>query len=415
MDDSLQKIKVLYVGFTEIGDNDATGNTLSSIFDGWNDVDVIQYSLDYSSCNHVGRGKVIYTDKLLSLGYYLVKSFYRKFGSTNRMAVIDHNTSFQSKGSLGKAVLDLLPKCISQRGSNAIKEFHPDFVYTLAENISTLRISIAMAKKYGIPVVIHVMDDYEETIYTSGLCHRFFRKQYIRYLSKLYDHVRFGIAISEKMKNEYQRRHNKPFITAMNCVGERPLQVYQPNEPLRMIFSGGLHGGRAQSIAAIGKVIQECDDLKQRVQLEVFTSNACYKQYKDLLSNAAIVKEYVPRDRYFENLSKADILLHVESFDKNEINYFRYSMSTKIPEYLSVGRAVFCYGPMEICTVEFLQESGAGMVASSQKELEKCLLELSSDNLLREAYANRAYEKSKIFTKENVRSVLLGQLQQWKE
>lgn len=405
------KIKILYVGFTEIGDSDATGTTLKNIFEDWNDVDIMQYSLDYSSDNHSGQGEKIYINKLLSPTYFIVKSFYRKRTERGVNSGGNNNRSFTSNSvSLGKAVLDVLPKRLSFKDQNAILDFKPDIIYTLAENISTLRVTLKIAKKCKVPIIVHIMDDIESTIYTSSKTISSFRRMYLHLLNETYKYVPFGIAISKKMADEYQMRHGKIFITAMNCIESLPKRPYEDHPILDLVFSGGLHGGRAYSLLEIGKLIQNNPILKGKMHLVIYTSRGDIEKYGAIFDGIAELNEYVPREEYFENLYTADVLLHVESFEENEINYFKYSMSTKIPEYLSVGRPVFCYGPMDICTVEFLKNSGAGLVASSHEELEKCLLKLVNDYTLRNDYANRSYCQSDQFTKERVRSVLLGKL-----
>lgn len=66
--------------------------------------------------------------------------------------------------------------------------------------------------------------------------------------------------------------------------------------------------------------------------------------------------------------------------------------STKIPEYLSVGRPIFCYGPEEIATVAYLAEKRAGMVATQMQDVRDSLLRLVCDQALRETLGHRALQ-----------------------
>ena len=52
-------------------------------------------------------------------------------------------------------------------------------------------------------------------------------------------------------------------------------------------------------------------------------------------------------NRYLIICLKADILVHVESFEKSNM-ICNYSMSTKIPEYLSIGRPIICFGQWKL-------------------------------------------------------------------
>lgn len=56
-----------------------------------------------------------------------------------------------------------------------------------------------------------------------------------------------------------------------------------------------------------------------------------------------------------EKLNDADYLLFLESFDKNSINSTKYSLSTKIPEYLSLNKPIIAIGPPEVSSIKYLK------------------------------------------------------------
>ena len=85
----------------------------------------------------------------------------------------------------------------------------------------------------------------------------------------------------------------------------------------------------------------------------------------------------------FENLARADILLHVESFEEKEKNYFRLSMSTKIPEYLSVGRPVLVVGPDDIGSVEYIRQNHVGYAVNRMEECPDLFAKLNREELQR--------------------------------
>jgi len=193
----------------------------------------------------------------------------------------------------------------------------------------------------------------------------------------------------------FEKKHNKPFSYAMNCIDSLHFVPINVNERLRLLFSGGLHGGRADSLELMGQMIKEDKILNRLVSLVVYTSKGNMLKYSYLESAGIEMKEYVPVEKMFENLSSADVLVHVESFDKNEIDFFRYSMSTKVPEYLSVGRPILCFGPMDICTVSYLAERGVGIVANNESELKDAILRLALDEVLRMECATKALVTAK--------------------
>ena len=83
-------------------------------------------------------------------------------------------------------------------------------------------------------------------------------------------------------------------------------------------------------------------------------------------------------------------------------------MSTKIPEYLSVGRPIFCYGPDEIATVAYLTEKNIGVVATKNQDIRDALLRLVSDHELRETLGNQAIQ---VAQEEHLDSVIGARLE----
>ena len=97
----------------------------------------------------------------------------------------------------------------------------------------------------------------------------------------------------------------------------------------------------------------------------------------------------------FQNLQQADFLLHVESFDEDDINFFKYSLSTKIPEYLSVGRPIICYGPKNVGTVEYLNNRKLGIVSDDVEELIIQLKAVIGNDSLIDEISHRCVECAK--------------------
>ena len=389
------RIRMLYVSYTLLGDECATGQTLQNIFNACNKVDVMQYCLDYSSDYHnCNRDTVFFSAKKSPL-FYSLKSIYRKRdkGKPNRGAAVETN---RIGGNpiviIARAILDVLPKRLDRGELGRIDSFKPNIVYTTGENITTLIHAISLSKRYNIPIVIHLMDNTEDSVYAGKIYTSLFRKIYLQKLKIAYRRSKCNLAISPKMAFEFERRHGTEFGFAMNCIHELHKGNETNNSPLRFVFSGGLHGGRAQILKRMGELIQNDPFLNSSVRLEVYTSKANVDYYKKILGSVLYLNEYVPQELMFENLGNADVLVHCESFDKDEIEFFRYSMSTKIPEYLSVGKPILCYGPEEICTVSYLAENEVGYVVSNEKNLKTALVSLVKNEKKRNEFGSNAFK-----------------------
>jgi hypothetical protein len=86
----------------------------------------------------------------------------------------------------------------------------------------------------------------------------------------------------------------------------------------------------------------------------------------------------------------ADALVHVEAFDRSSRLSTRYSISTKIPEYMVAGRPILAYGPGEAASLKYVAESQCGIAVGerSGSALNRALVVLSSPTKRREMGRN---------------------------
>ncbi len=387
-------IRTLFVGHCVPGDSNPTGNTLAQIFQGSRKIDFLQYVLDYDPSRHGSLFRSVYISPVRSWLYYLLKRLYRnnQGSSLGTLAVAQSANKANPMVELAKAATNTLPVALSRASLKEVDAFRPQVVYTLCENITTLAHAVKMSERYQIPIVCHMMDDLETTIYSNTAWTSPWRRRYLRLLNKAMARSVVNLAISPTMAREYEQRHGKPFSYAMNCIEETHPHAQTANAPMRMVFSGGLHGGRADSVAAIANAIRNTPELAESLRLSVYTSDKNIALYGKQLSGLVELAPYVPREQMYENLGSADILLHVESFTPEERAFFRLSMSTKLPEYMSVGRPIFCYGPSEICTVSYIRENHIGVVAEEEAHIREALLELVTNAHKREQLGNHALE-----------------------
>ena len=77
----------------------------------------------------------------------------------------------------------------------------------------------------------------------------------------------------------------------------------------------------------------------------------------------------MPHDKIHEVYEKADILVHTEVENPTGNRFFKYSISTKIPEYLATGKNILFYGPKDIGLYQYLQTNNVASCASNINEL----------------------------------------------
>ena len=81
----------------------------------------------------------------------------------------------------------------------------------------------------------------------------------------------------------------------------------------------------------------------------------------------------------------------VESSDPQYIEKTKYSFSTKIPEYLSVGRLILAVGPQNVSSISYLED--CAICESNFDNLEQTINDIISSRARREEYAEKALKK----------------------
>ena len=99
-----------------------------------------------------------------------------------------------------------------------------------------------------------------------------------------------------------------------------------------------------------------------------------------LQSSCVTIHDIVSEEKLKIILNNCDIPVHVESFDKKSRIATRLSLSTKISEYLSLGKPILAIGPEEIASMRHLQDSAFCITELSDLN-EKLIVLLENDKL----------------------------------
>ncbi len=263
-----------------------------------------------------------------------------------------------------------------------IDNFHPELVYFFTgASVFSFDIATSVAQSQQCPLVLHVSDDWlgrSPGIDPFARRHSHALEQRMRIAL---DHSPVHITIGDAMAKAYQQRYGTTFVGFMNCVDQaqypyRAPQV-RPGEPLRLVFVGGLHLGRWQSLRDIGLVLASLADDGYLCECLIYTNKANMQAYRTKLTIPPVMRiaGWASADQLPQILADADILVHVESFERMNREVTRYSLSTKIPEYLMVGRPVLAYGPEDIASIRYIDEEQLG-IAIGQRQPDRLKVEL---------------------------------------
>lgn len=420
--------KVLFISHTPFS-NTGMGKTYSSLFRNWPGDRIAQLffnegdSPSLEICNNYFR----VTDKQVMKGLLFNnrEKYCRNSIETKRLDTKRNNFHAKLKLSQYRDNLmffrDLL-WLTNYWKTNALYEwvekFDADLIFFIgAKSGFSHRIVHSLANKYHLPIFVYFTDDY----YINPSINNPIK--YLQYYLNTKNNIEKSINISkacftigELMAKEYKIIFNKQFIPVMNSIDFNIPRVQESGKKeensILLSYIGGLHSNRWRSLVYLGSLLREIQkDELIRVSLEIYTLEAHSKDIIDLLNAApSVYKGPIDSDAVIIKQNESDILVHVESLDKECRELTKYSVSTKIPEYLSSGNCVLAYGPEEVASIRLIKDNDLGVVLKEKgtmMENKAIMLNVIRDIKLRNDYGRRGYEfATKHFNGANVRELI---------
>jgi glycosyltransferase involved in cell wall biosynthesis len=376
--------RVLIVNGEPFNSSSATGITLSNLFRGWPKEKIAQVYTsktqpDLNLCNKNWR----LSNRDLLFASQLNQMRKRNSNPAGNTISVNTNLNHQPAGLLsaknGKLRnllipwIDLLPYQFSSEFLKWIEDFKPQLIYSLLGNIRLIGAVEQLSSRFSIPVVPHFMDDWIST-YSSpgyGRISTDFHKNIIqKRLLHLMKRSPNGLSIGDAMAEEYKKKFNIPFEAFMNPIQPSDALLgnsSRPELPIQFVYVGGLHLSRWENLKEIGESMVELRKDGLEVQLLVYAPRSDILEYRSVLESVQVqvcgtlAPEEVPGV-----LQRSHVVVHVESFQKMDMQYTRLSVSTKIPQYFAAGLPVFAYAPSEVASSRYVRDSNAGFVVGQK-------------------------------------------------
>lgn len=280
-----------------------------------------------------------------------------------------------------------------------IDDIKPDVLFFLAGNLSfSYNIALKLSTKYSLPVVVYFTDDYciypQYKMFTDYM----YKRLIYRKCKDIVNASSLSLGIGELMCKVYEKEFHKKFIPAMNSVELLPYEKKISRfNTLQIAYVGSLHLGREDSIVAFSQIFRSVMmELNKSFVFRIYTTSVLNNKNKRLLEeNGVELMQPVFGEQLNEVLASSDILLHIESPNKYYSSFARLSVSTKIPEYLSMGRFILGYGPSFLSSFRLLSDKEIGGVVPCEllfSEQKRILKEFILNDGYREACAARGWE-----------------------
>lgn len=296
-----------------------------------------------------------------------------------------------------------------------IDECNPDIVFSQRRgSIKMCRLEKTVKLFTNAPMVVYTGDDEYSLKQFSFSPIFWLRRFWVRsWLKKMIPTYKLFYSQSQRQMNEFSSRFNVPTKFLVKCGEFEQGKIHkQVGNPIQLVYAGKLYCNRWKTLGMIADAIKELNNVMGgiRFQLNIYTSDSITGNQNRKLNDGlhSIIHGKVSASQLTAIFKKADIVLHVESFDLKNRLLTQDSFSTKVMDCLASGCAV-----MTVCweghaAYQYLKEKDAGIVASSKAEVALQLKKISDNPMLVNEYAKKAYEcGKKNHQREQVQEMLL--------
>ncbi len=423
-------MKTLVISHNSFSKTHNNGKTLSAIFSAFKSEELCQLYFtpigrpDYERCMDY---------YLISDKDALVSIFRRKHCGTQLSKEPDIFTTGtpstnkkKSRPNNAKKYLRTVIWMLSSWYKGGLKDWiavqKPDAIfYVGGDGVFSHRIAVKLSKILNLPLATYFTDDYiinPPSDYYNKLLKRSYKRT-IDCSEKLF-------AIGKKMADDYTVYYNREFMPIMNIV-DIPLKEdwkTQKENNITINYFGGLHLGRAEEIMRFARFMCDKvkDNLKRSYDIGIYSfASLSEEELKEMKDLGIVFHQGLTGVELADAMRRSDILLHVESVNKEFHSLTKLSVSTKIPEYMCLTKPVIAFGPADVASFSVIAEATPEMVLDDvddtkvmNKQAKHIIDILNSDEYLTEiADCNYHYAKlhfDRAIVAQEFRNAIMGML-----
>ena len=415
--------RVLIISHNVLSHNSNNGKTIFSFFNNWPEENLSQIYFrnetpDFTSS--ISYFRILDTDILRSL--FMRSNFYGKI-----------ITSFGEKSSVSNNVFwfrlfklpvfyilrDILwsfKKSNNNDLNNWLNRFSPEIVFFVGSNNTfSYDLTFEIIQKSNIPLVMYFTDDYVLPKLTIDpfWWMRLIRVRQRFLLSLKISQKRF--VIGESMADEYSKRFGGSFCPLMNIVDRPKLNnanLPKKNNVLLVSYLGNIDLNRWRALADIGKEVKKLVSEGLSIQFKIYSLQ---KPSNEILKSInrppflIFVGPILKKNEIESVINTSDIVIHVESNKRRYRHITRFSVSTKISEYLSYGKCILAYGPIDVASISYLKKYDAAIICKTRQEVYENLKNISLNPWLKNKFIESALKLAKEkHRRPNMRGILLN-------
>ena len=208
--------------------------------------------------------------------------------------------------------------------------------------------ALALHKRYPrLNLVLYVMDDWQG----HHECHQLpYTRRRQRLLAEIIQRANVRYAVSREMAAHYEESFGKTWIVVHNGVrNDGPANGSGvTSKPRQVLLAGDVNVFRFDAVIAFAEAIER-HNRRNGDSIEFTMMGEVAEQHRSALSALRAVRMLSRRSHSecLDAMKAADLLYLPLAFGKKSSRISRYSLPTKLPEYLATGKSVFFHAPKE--------------------------------------------------------------------
>lgn len=270
---------------------------------------------------------------------------------------------------------------------NFLTDYSPDIVFFPSFGAPyTQRVARYVADYSGAKLVVYHADDhFFQDTKNFGILRKLFFAILTSEVNKTIVYSSLNYAISESLKEKYSDHFKKPFYILRKGIifsvkkSSEEIQKYQLNKirnvyetgVIKCIYIGSLEYGRWKTLKILIDAMYYFLNSSVRFELSIYSQYRPNDRIISQISVEGISKFYgmLPVNDVETAIKKADLVLHIESFDSIDIQLTRYSFSTKLVDCLASMTPVLAIGPSGIASMDYLVENDIAICVTIKENI----------------------------------------------
>ena len=390
------KPRVLVLSRSSWDDTNNTGNTLSNLFKNWDKENIANlYCRDELPNNKICSKYFKISESLLFkklIRKTEVAGFKHGFEYISQPGVANeknirteknmYNFFRKNRWHIFLWLRELLWKIVNWKTTELkkfISDFQPDIIYSPSYDSFYMHSLLYFVKENSAAKVVYFHCDDLVTYRQHSFSPLFWINRFIlrKYMDKSILLANKNYCIIDEQAAVYEIIYKMKFdlLYKTGTFDMQPM-VKKPQEIIKFVYTGNIIYGRLETIIAIAKTLQHINTSNKRAELHIYTANTIEQKYSELLqkTNSVQLMGKVSYEAIPEILNDADVLLHVESFEKQQMLATSLSFSTKLVDYFEASKPVFALGWKNAASIKYLKNNSIGIVANNPNDLSKEIL-----------------------------------------